>query len=79
MEEKKPIGILFESIPYYDPEDFSNLINSLSNPQSLFMITKALEYSYKMGVFTLAESEVVSKCLRQLNSCLTEDNSPESK
>jgi len=79
MEEKKPIGILFESIPYYDPEDFSNLINSLSNPQSLFMITKALEYSYKMGVFSLAESEVVSKCLRQLNTQQMGYDSPESK
>jgi hypothetical protein len=79
MEEKKPIGILFESIPYYDPEDFSNLINSLSKPQSLFMITKALEYSYKMGVFSLAESEVVSKCLRQLNTQQMEYDSPESK
>lgn len=79
MEEKKPIGILFESIPYYSPDDFTNLINSLSTPQSLFIITKAIEYSYKMGVFTLAESEVVSKCLRQLNTQQMEDNSPESK
>ena len=79
MEEKKPIGILFDSIPYYSEEEFEQIINSISLPQSLFFITRAIDYSYKMGIFSLTESEIVSKSLRQLLSRHEEDNPPESK
>ncbi len=36
--------------------------------QSYFMIIKALEYSHNSNIFTLQESELVSKSLRILNN-----------
>lgn len=79
MEEKKPQGVLFDSIPYYSLQDFSNLVDTLTTPQSLFILNKSVEHAYKMGVFTLLESEVVSKCLRQINSHLVDESPLESK
>jgi hypothetical protein len=78
MDEKKPIGVLFDSIPYHNEKDLNLIIDSISTPQSIFFITRALEYSYKMGIFTLTESEIVSKSLRQFTSHFQENNPSES-
>ena len=50
-----------------DLEQFDSLIDNMNNTQSKFMIIKALEYSFEKGVFSLKESEIVSKCIRDLN------------
>jgi hypothetical protein len=69
MEEKKqPIGELFETISYFSPTDISNLIDGLSEEQSVYMIRLAINMCYQKNLFTLEESEIISKSLRVLNS-----------
>jgi hypothetical protein len=65
-DDKTPIGRLFGCIDYFDLEQFDSLIDNMNNTQSKFMIIKALEYSFEKGVFSLKESEIVSKCIRDL-------------
>jgi len=73
MEQKQPIGLLFNSIAYYTPNDVNNLCDDMNLEQAYFMIIKALEYSHNSNIFTLQESELVSKSLRIFNNHFTQE------
>lgn len=64
----EPIGYLFQSIGYNSPIDLRNMIDSLTAEQSLIFITKSLEYAHSKGVFTMIETEIISKSLSKFNS-----------
>ena len=64
-------GVLFGSVNYKSPEDIIKLIDSLESPQAFYMITKALEYAHTNGLYSLEESEIISKSLRLVNQQLT--------
>jgi len=64
----KLVGELFGSIGYSSNEDLRNLIDGLTLEQSIIFINKSLEYSYSKGIFTMVETELISKCLSVLNS-----------
>lgn len=66
--ESEIIGFLFGTVGYKSESHFRNLINELTPEQSLFFINKCIEFSYSKGIFTLAESELISKSLYLLNS-----------
>jgi hypothetical protein len=68
MEQKQPIGILFDSIPFYSPEDLTSLIDNLDTQQTKHILTQSLKHAYKSGIFDLIESELVSKSIRILNN-----------
>lgn len=72
MEEKTPQGLLFDKLVYYNQNQVSELIENMDFQQSFFYLTQALEYSHKAGIFSLSESEIVSKSLRILSSKLSE-------
>ena len=65
-QEKQPIAFLFEDVAIYKPEDIENLIDNLTEEQSKFMIIRAIQMAYKNGLYSLTESEIVSKSLRML-------------
>jgi predicted ATP-dependent serine protease len=65
-QEKQPIAYLFEDVAIYKPEDIENLINNLTEEQSKFMLIRAVQMAYKNGIYSLTESEIVSKSLRML-------------
>jgi predicted ATP-dependent serine protease len=65
-EEKQPIAYLFEEVALYKPEDLENLIDNLTDEQAKFMIIRAVQMAYKHGIFSLTESEIVSKSLRKI-------------
>ena len=61
-------GYLFESIGYKTDNDLRNLIDTMDIQQSIFFINTCLQYSHSKGVFTLIESEIISKSLAIINS-----------
>lgn len=65
-QEKQPIALLFEDVAIYKPEDIDNLIDNLTEEQAKFMLIRALQMAYKNGLYSLTESELVSKSLRIL-------------
>jgi DNA helicase HerA-like ATPase len=65
-QQKQPILFLFEDVAIYKPEDIDNLIDSLTEEQAKFMLIRAVQMAYKNGLYSLAESELVSKSLRTL-------------
>ena len=72
MTEKQPIGFLFDSVAYYTPNDVNTLCDDMNLEQAYYMMIKALEFAHKSRIFSLQESELVSKSLRIMNSHFTE-------
>lgn len=68
MEEKQPIGMLFNNIPFYEPEELTNLVNNLNEEQMKHIISQSLQYAYTSGIFNLIEAELVSKSIRILKN-----------
>jgi hypothetical protein len=71
MEQKQPIGILFDSVAYYTPQDVDSLCDDMNLEQAYYMMIKALEFAHNARIFSLQESELVSKSLRVMNSHFT--------
>jgi hypothetical protein len=65
-QQKRPILHLFEEVAIYKPEDIDNLIDNLSEEQAKFMLIRAVQMAYRNGLYSLAESEIISKSLRTL-------------
>jgi hypothetical protein len=65
-QQKQPIAFLFEDVAIYKPEDIENLIDNLTEEQAKFMLIRAVQMGYKNGLYSLTESEIVSKSLRML-------------
>jgi hypothetical protein len=63
---KNPIAFLFEDVAIYKPEDIDNLIDNLTEEQAKFMLIRAVQMAYKNGLYSLTESEIISKSLRTL-------------
>ena len=61
-------GYLFSSIGYKSDKDVRNLIDNLTFEQSLIFINKALEFAYSQGIYSMSETEIISKSLFILNS-----------
>lgn len=71
MENKKqPLNFLLGSIAVYNPEDVDTLIENMSFEQSLFYVIQAIQYGHNSNLFSLQESELLSKALRILNKGL---------
>jgi hypothetical protein len=70
MTEKEPMGLLFDSIAYYTPEDIDKLTDNLTIEQSFYILAQAIEYAHKARLYDLRETELVSKSIRMVNTHL---------
>jgi hypothetical protein len=66
MEEKKLYGQLFNSIELHNEEHLETLISTMNKDSAMFILVQAVKYGYNQGIYTLGESEVISKCIRVL-------------
>jgi len=67
-----PIGSLFNTIHYVSTQDLNEFINNLSKEQSLYCLIEGVKYAHSKGVFTLEESECISKSIRQFQLPISE-------
>jgi len=81
INNKQPIGSLFNSINYYSIEDLETFIASINHEQALYCLVQAVQAAYQRNTFTIAEAEVVSKSIRKIskpnihkNATTEEDN-----
>ena len=72
MEQKQPIGFLFDSVAYYTPNDINSLCDDMTLEQAYFMIIKSLEFAHVQKIFSMQETEIISTSLRILNGHFTE-------
>lgn len=66
--ETQPLGLLFDSIGYNKPEDVDKLIDEMTLEQSFYILTQSLHYVHNTRLFTMQETELVSKSLRMLHN-----------
>jgi len=60
------MGEIFNSISYTSSEDLNNLIDNMNDEQIRYFTTLALTSAFQRGSFSLVESEIVSKIIRNL-------------
>jgi hypothetical protein len=77
MEEQKIFGKLFNSIPLLSEDHLDVLLQTMDKDSSLYVLIQAVKYGHESGVYSLGESEVISKCIRILSKIeeSTEDKS----
>ena len=63
MQEFEPFP-LFDRINIQSSEDYEKLVDELNLDQATFIIQIALHKAYSAGIFSLSESEILSKALR---------------
>lgn len=59
--------ILFDRIQIKEDSHFESFINDLNEEQSLYILRLAINSAVNKGLYTLEESEILSKSLRILN------------
>lgn len=68
MENRLPLGTLFDEITYYSMEDLDVFMNNMNRDQAIYCIIQAVQSAYKRNAFTLSESEAISKAIRKLST-----------
>jgi len=66
--------LLFDRIQIKEDIHFETFINDLNEEQSLYIIRLALNSAQKEGLFSLEESEILSKSIRILNRLESNNN-----
>ena len=60
-------GTLFNSIEYKSSDGLNDFISNLTDEQAKLCLIESVKYSFLKGVYSLEESEVLSKSLRILS------------
>ena len=74
MEEEKIYGKLFGSVPLLTEDHLQTLLDVMDKEQAMYMIVQAVKYAYHNGLYSLGESEVISKSIRTLTQQEKETN-----
>lgn len=64
----EPAGVLFESIAYQKPEDIPHFIENMKAQDAAFIMISAAKLGHKKNIYSLVESELVSKAIRVLTT-----------
>ena len=57
---------LLSSIQYSNPNDLNKFMESLTPEQAVIILIAAANHSQSKGIFTLLESELISRAIKQL-------------
>lgn len=67
MEEQKLFGKLFNTIPLYDENHLEVLLQSMDKNNATFTLIQAIKHAYNQGIFSIGETEVISKAIRVIS------------
>ena len=65
-KKNQVIGNLFDTIHYSSEEQLNTFLDNMNDDQAIYCIKQALNYCHLSGMFSLTESEAISKSLRVL-------------
>jgi hypothetical protein len=66
MNEENLFGKLFNSVPLLTEDHIQTILDVMDKEQAIFLLIQAVKYAYHNGVYSLGESEVISKSIRIL-------------
>lgn len=72
MEQQELFGKLFNTIPLLTEDHLDVLLQSMDNENSKYILIQAVKHAYNAGVYSLGESEVLSKAIRTLSKPMDE-------
>jgi hypothetical protein len=64
--EEKVYSKLFNSIPLLTEDHLQTLLDVMDKEQAIFILVHAVKYAHHNGIFSLGESEIISKSIRTL-------------
>ena len=67
MQEEEIYGKLFNVIPLMDENHVDILIDTMDKDTAAYYLTHAVNLAFHNGVYSLGESEILSKAIRLLN------------
>ena len=67
MEEQKLFGKLFNTIPLLNENHLDVLLQTMDKDTSIYVLIQAVKHAHESGVYSLGETEVISKCIRTLS------------
>lgn len=70
MEENtdKLWGNLFGTIDLQSEDHLELILSTMTKDQSIFFMVEAIKHAYRKGVYTIGESEVISKSIRTVSN-----------
>jgi hypothetical protein len=66
MNEENLFGKLFNSVPLLTEDHIQTILDVMDKEQAIFLLVQAVKYAYHNGVYSLGESEIISKSIRIL-------------
>lgn len=68
MEEQQELfGKLFNSIPLYTESHLDVMVDTMDKEQSIYYLIQAVSHAYHSGLYTIGESEIISKAIRTIS------------
>jgi hypothetical protein len=64
--EEELFGKLFNTVPLVDENHLDTILNTMDSSHATYLLVQAVKHAYHSGVYSLGESEVISKCIRTL-------------
>jgi hypothetical protein len=65
--EENIYGKLFNSVPLLTETHLETLLETLDKERSTYLLIQAVKYAYHSGIYSIGETEVISKCIRVMN------------
>jgi hypothetical protein len=65
--EEDIYGKLFNSVPLLTENHLETLLETLDKERSTYLLIQAVKYAYHSGIYSIGETEVISKCIRVMN------------
>lgn len=73
MESNEELfGKLFNTIPLYSEEHLENILLVMDKENASYLLVQAVKKAFDTGIYSLGESEIISKAIRVLNRPLIE-------
>jgi hypothetical protein len=66
-QEQELFGKLFNSIPLYTESHLDAIMDSMDKEQSIYYLIQAVSHAYHSGLYTIGESEIISKAIRTIS------------
>jgi hypothetical protein len=67
MQEGEIYGKLFNVIPLMDENHVDILLDTMDKETAVYYLTHAVNLAFHNGIYSLGESEILSKAIRLLN------------
>ena len=67
MKDEELFGKLFNTVPLHNEEHLDVLLNTMDKDTANFLLIQAVQLAYQNGVYTIGETEVISKAIRTIS------------